>query len=454
MRVEDITCSEGPDGVEWSARVTFADQERTLRFGGPADLVDRADASPFLVACLLPAMAWQQDLHVDGPVSPRLLAHLGQVVRTYRAWDPSLRAPEVTVASAVAPTSTGSGIACFFSRGIDSTYSAAVDRIDPGPLDALVYCRTLEPNHTAATSDRELELARRSAAAIGLPLHAVWTDLRAFTDPMLGWSTMHGAGLAALALLVGQAYDHVVVPSAYDVATLPPTGSHPLLDPLFSSEAVRIHHDHLDRDRQRKVDWLVAHRPDLLPHLKVCYAQDGNENCGRCHKCLLTMSSLRAAGALHLATTFPPELDLHLVRDQRRPDTGVRTLWLGIHRQAAAAGDVELRDAIADMFRQTATPSLRQLLAGRNRLADRLLLGRAGHPPYDPEHSTTFERFDRRHSDLVLELVRHGGVLPHERQTEVVPPPSPLRASTVVGALAASVQHRRARRAGRADRQA
>lgn len=445
MRVGQIERNDVAGGVEWSAQVTFADQERTLRFGGPAELVGEADASPFLVAALLPAMAWQQELVVDGPVSPRLLGRLDRIVRMYRAMDPTLRAPEIEVASATPPASTGLGTACFFSRGVDSTYSAAVDRTDPAPLDALVYCRTLEPNHTAATSDRELELTRASAEAIGLPLHVVWTDLRAFTDPMLGWSTMHGAGLSALALLVGQAFDHVVLPSAYDVATLAPCGSHPSIDPLFGNESVSIHHDHLDRDRQRKVDWLAAHRPDLLAHLKVCYTQDGNRNCGRCHKCVLTMASLRAAGALHLAPTFPAELDLDLVRRQRRPDVGVRTLWLGIHRQADVAGDVDLRDAVADLFRQTARPPLRELLGGRSPLLDRVL-ARSGAAPYDPEHSTTFERLDRRHSDLTLALLRHGDVLPHERHTEVVPPPSPLRAASVVGSLAASIVHRRARR--------
>ena len=52
--------------------------------------------------------------------------------------------------------------------------------------------------------------------------------------------------------------------------------------------------DHLDRDRHGKVAWLAAERPDLPANAKVCYQHATSANCGRCHKCALTMASLRA----------------------------------------------------------------------------------------------------------------------------------------------------------------
>lgn len=450
MRVDSIERATVRDGIEWSARVTFADQERTLRFGGPAELVSNADATAFVAALLLPAMAWGQDLHVEGPVSSHVLAKVPTIARLLASMDPSLRVPEVTAAEAAdEPWPTGDGgIACMFSRGVDSTYSASVPRVDPGPLDALVYCRSLEPMHDAATSDAELEATQRAADALELPLHVIWTDLRALTDPMLGWSAMHGSGLAAMALLVRQRFDDVVLPSAYDLAGLVPCGSHPAIDPLWSSPSTRIHHDHLDRGRHEKVAFLAAERPDLLAHLKVCYQGSTQTNCGRCHKCALTMSSLRAEGVLHLASLFPPELDLEVVRSQRVAGPGSRSLWVPIARRAREVGDHELADALADLLRLSAVPTLRELLSSRSRVAEqafRTLRGPARFAPYDPERATTFERFDHVYTDATLPLLRHGEVGP------LGAPPRPgLRASTVVASIAASVQHRRgASRRGR-----
>ncbi|MEZ5183334.1 MAG: hypothetical protein R2702_15900 [Acidimicrobiales bacterium] len=446
MRVHSIERTTGRDGIEWSGRISFADQERTVRFGGPAELVSNADATPFLAAALLPAMAWGQDLHVDGPVSGAVVAKVPTIARLLASMDPALRVPEVSVAEeAEEPWPTGDGgVACMFSRGVDSTYSASVPRGVPAPRDARRNSRTRDPNHDEATAAAELEATRRAAEVVGLPLHAIWTDLRAFTDPMFGWSAMHGAGLAALALLVRQRFDHVVLPSAYDLESLAPAGSHPAIDPLWSSPSTRIHHDHLDRGRHAKVAWLAAERPDLLPHLKVCYQHSTQTNCGQCHKCGLTMSSLRAEGVLGLATLFPAELDLEVVRRQRVVGPGSRGLWVPIARRAREVGDDELADALEDMLRLSAVPTLRELLSSRSKVAEQAFRTLAGPPrfePYDPERATTFERFDRAYTDAQLGLIRHGEVRPLG-----TPPPTGLRASTLVASLAASVRHRRRRR--------
>jgi len=435
MRVGGIRSAEVDDGIEWSATVSFADQEHVVRFGGPTELVDEADASMFLAATLLPAMAWQHDLQVDGPVSPVLVSRIDRIARLYHAMDPSLRVPVIEVAEERLPASTGDAVGAFFSRGVDSTYSAGLPRTEPGPIDQLLYCRTLEPVHDAENRAQELACAEQVAERLGLPLRPIWTDLRTFTDPMLGWSTMHGAGLAAMALLVGQAFRAVVVPGAYDIATQPAGGSSPMLDPLFSSESVQVFHDHMDRNRQEKLRWLVEHRPDLLELIKVCYSDNRIDNCGRCHKCLLTMSGLRAEGALHLAPQFPAELDLEAVRAQRVASLGVRSLWVPIVDRAQARRDVDLADAVRDMLHACAVPPLRELA----------VLARTPGGRFDPERTGAFERIDRAGSDTALALVRHGEVIPRGAEPGSRRP----RASTWVASAAASIEHRR-RRAGRA----
>ncbi|MEZ5203547.1 MAG: hypothetical protein R2701_03935 [Acidimicrobiales bacterium] len=442
VRVSGIAKVEVDEGIEWRATVQVADESHELRFGAPAELASHADASMFVAACFRPAMAWGQDLEIDGPVSAHLLARLPILGRHYSTMDPGLRPPEVTAAEAVDdPEPTGHGTACLLSRGVDSTYSVAVDRVEPAPLDHLLYCRTLEPHHDPEVSDAELAATRRVADRVGLPLHVAWTNLRTFTDPMFGWSAMHGAGLSALGLLVRQRFDTLVIPSAYDLPGTTSTGSHPSLDPLWSTADFRIFHDLTDRGRHAKVAWLAEHRPELLAELKVCYSDNASANCGQCHKCLLTMSSLRAAGALHLAPLFPSELDLEALRRQRLPGLGRRGLWLPILFAAREVGDDDLAAAIEDVFRLTAVPTLRELVGGRSRSLDRLL-GRVAGParfaPYDPERATTFETFDRVATDRLLPMVRHGEVPPPGQ-----PPRPGLRPSTVVASIEASLRHRR-----------
>ena len=112
---------------------------------------------------------------------------------------------------------------------------------------------------------------------------------------------MHGAGLAAMALLVRQRFDDIVLPSAYDLAGLAPAGSHPAIDPLWSSPSTRIHHDHLDRGRHEKVAWLARERPDLLPHLKVCYQHSTQTNCGQYGTGLGSGADSAGCAVLHVA---------------------------------------------------------------------------------------------------------------------------------------------------------
>jgi hypothetical protein len=87
-----------------------------------------------------------------------------------------------------------------------------------------------------------------------------------------------------------------------------PHGSHPLLDPLFRTEEMELVHDGGEADRDEKVERIASHE-SVAKHLRVCWRNtDGAYNCGRCEKCLRTMLSLLAVGALDRCATFGSEL--------------------------------------------------------------------------------------------------------------------------------------------------
>jgi hypothetical protein len=86
------------------------------------------------------------------------------------------------------------------------------------------------------------------------------------------------------------------------------------LDGHWSTESVRFVHDGAEASRLNKVIWQIAQSPIALEHLRVCYKnEDGAYNCGKCEKCLRTMTNLYIAGVLEKSETLPHHIDPALV---------------------------------------------------------------------------------------------------------------------------------------------
>jgi hypothetical protein len=358
--VDRLASRDVRDGVERSARVRVAGQEHRLFIACPAGFAcQEDDASPFLAAALLPAMRTGEDLEVDGEVSPRLLRRIDRVQSLYQAWDHSLRRADVRVAGERAPAG-GERVASFFSRGADSMYTAAAERSDDGPPTTLLFGETLEPVHDDRVRAHEVSRAREAAERLGLPLITFRTNLREFSDGLVFWSDYHGAGLAFAALALSGGLRRIVVPATGWYGNVERFGSSPLLDPLFSTETLEVEHGSLERSRVDKLIWLAENRRDLLPYLKVCFAENRPDNCGRCDKCLRTMVALEAAGALGDATEFPDRIDLRELKTVRMAILSGRIDWAeaaAVLRPDGHQG--ELRRAIVRLLRQSARPSLR-----------------------------------------------------------------------------------------------
>jgi hypothetical protein len=325
-----------------------------VRFGGGAEVQEVefrapvvAPAADLLVPlALLPAMVTTDRLRLQDPVSPRLLEAVPaatEVLTTFDryAWGLGLR-PVVVEAEARVPepSASGRGVACFFSGGVDSTFTVRSCRKE---LTALVFVHGFD----VALADAPLRQAvssrlRAAADALGLPLVEVETDLRRLSDPLLPWGTYHGAALAAVAHLLAPLADTFVVPASDTYATLSAHGSHPLLDPLWSSEAVTIDHHGCEASRIDKVRSFGEEDagPDPLSWLRVCWRNPGGAyNCGRCAKCVSTMVALRLAGLLDRAPTFPPTLDLARVAALDLSSPGSVLLWSRYLADLEASGE-------------------------------------------------------------------------------------------------------------------
>jgi hypothetical protein len=239
----------------------------------------------------------------------------------------------------------------FFSRGVDSLYTALIDRDEP--LTALLFIDGLEPVHDAEVRRGEIALARGAAEQIGLPLITARTNMRELIDELvLDWEDHVGAGLSCVALSLAGGVRSAVLPSSDTYRTVEPAGTSPLLDPLFSTERVAIRHDSIARSRPAKLAWLAEHHPEVLRFLKVCFNERGTGNCGHCGKCLITMAGLHADGALHLAEQFPPEIDHDAIRAMNLRFRKSQVDWIDA-ADALVGRDEPLREAILETLERS-----------------------------------------------------------------------------------------------------
>ncbi|HZS33603.1 MAG TPA: hypothetical protein VFC42_09510 [Methylomirabilota bacterium] len=300
----------GP-AVRAGAALTTAAGAFPFRYEVEGDEV-ASGPEPFVAASLLLCMRAGEPLRVPGRVSPRLLSGLERIEEIFHVWDRRLRPVPVEADPAVAPPPPGKrGVACFFSGGVDSFYSVLKHA---GALSALVFCIGWDPARDAGGRwARALVAARAAAGELGLPLVTVETNLHPLRDRVVSWRLYHGAALASVALLLGARFRRVLIPASHSYADLYPLGSHPLVDPLWSTEATELVHDGCEATRAERAA-RVAASPVALRWLRVCAAGDGASlNCGRCEKCLRTMVALRAAGSLERCRTFGRPLDLDAV---------------------------------------------------------------------------------------------------------------------------------------------
>lgn len=267
-------------------------------------------ATPWLPPMLVAGMRKNWSIAFDSPVDSTALRGASAAQKVFLDWHPR-RFHEISVsAKPFDAMSDGRGVGCFFSGGVDSFYSAITqsDRITH-----LIFVHGFDISaRNEDLAGRALASARVAAAELGKPLIEVKTTLRsAFGDRLLlDWGyDFHGAALAHVALALSRHLRTVLIPSSNSRWDQVIWGSHPDLDPLWSSGSVTVEHDALDEDRLGKLRRLGTDET-AMKHLRVCWEnRDGRFNCGVCVKCIRTKIGLAAASAESVALPGPIDLD-------------------------------------------------------------------------------------------------------------------------------------------------
>ncbi|HMO34889.1 MAG TPA: hypothetical protein PKA06_02500 [Gemmatales bacterium] len=295
------------DGPDFSQQVYYRVNRKELAL----------DSTPFLAAALPLAMAKGWNLALETAVSPRLVATLPELQAIYCNWIPGFQRVHCEISLQKAEKRSPR-IGTFFSGGVDSYYTFLKHQPE---INSLIFITGFDiPLHKRELARRIADNMRSTAAAFGLPLVEVETNLREFCDRFISWRMYHGAALASVAHVLSPELGTVYLAATHTYADLFPCGSHPLLDPLWSSEAVEICHDGCEATRFQKVAKL-ADNDIALRNLRVCYRNKHTElNCGQCEKCLRTMISLYSLNKLQHCTTFHTPLNLSKVASLRLGD--------------------------------------------------------------------------------------------------------------------------------------
>jgi hypothetical protein len=325
-----VTSSKGWCELQAQIKSGAARKPFLLRYCFPEtmrEFLSVENGDPFLAALLLPAMKVGETLEIPAPVSERLLGSIPRIQSIYESWETTLRnvqvkAPVRQIQRWSTPKPSHRGL--FFSCGVDSYYSL-FKNLESHPrgeetITDLIVLRGFDLPFAGRDSTvfrTILSNARTVSRELRKNVLPVATNLRDFGVEFVRWDRLyHGAAMASIGLTLVNFFDRIYIASTFSHEQLHPWGSHPALDPLWSTERLSFSHDACGTRRTDKIRFIVQF-PIVMDTLRVCTLRPFSGdvyNCGICEKCLRTTVGLHIAGALRKCRTLPNSIDLRLLR--------------------------------------------------------------------------------------------------------------------------------------------
>jgi hypothetical protein len=398
VRIHDLRRERGEGGIRATARVEWEDVDRlsqVVAFEAAGELAGRLEPTSeafVLAAATAAARAGERRIQVEGAICPVFADGLRSGLVLLDAWYGGARAKleiEPTAGFQASRRNTGPA-AIFLSGGVDSLYVLRRNRLDlprahPRSLRVALHLRAFsfvegaEYEASRNIFDRARRSVTRIAEAEGLSLLFVESNLRRL-DPehSLFRYESQSAHLAAAAHLFPGLLSSATISPSFDVSEMVPWGTHPLLDPLYSSAGMSIRHD---GDAFRRLERVaeLARWDVALEWMQVCGRTPIDPallNCGECEKCLRTMCELLAAEALERACAFPiRSVSAESIR--RLPSTGpeIMTFWEELRGPLAGRPDLVLAiEGWIERLRRSAAWWADRGWKGRLRRIDRAVL--------------------------------------------------------------------------------
>jgi hypothetical protein len=283
-----------------------------LWFDVPGDCREQLSETgdPWLILMVPLALASGEDIALKFPVEPRLLENLQGMMRFWASWYPDLKPVRMEAPSRAESKHSADRRGLFFSGGADSTFTllrhdSVATGCGSGPVDDLIFVAGLDvpisdPVEVDAAGSHLASVAARHRKRL-LP---VTTNLKQLDTPYVpNWLLFYGCALGAIGHLLAGRFSEILISAGMTYGNRPPTGAHPVTDPLLSSRGLRFVHDGAAFTRIEKLRRIADAGPPL-DSLRVCWESRRHDNCSRCEKCLLTMVILDLAGFRGRAECF------------------------------------------------------------------------------------------------------------------------------------------------------
>ncbi len=328
MKIIDFNLTRDSEFATASARVIFEDcnrPEQRVYIKTPLSFAPGFDANPdaFLVGCLLPALhLGEKRIYIEQAICPFLKEGVGVAMNIFSHWTRFKLKERYTPIKIEAKTrehlvlldTPRTGMV--MSGGMDSLAALRLNRLNypkghPGYVKDSFFLHGFDIGGVKERGtkyhvfDRAMDAILKITRDAGTCLIPVYTNIRHLCDERELWlDSFFGAVLAAMAHTFSNRINLMFIGSSYDIPNLHPCGSHPLLDPEYSSYGLRLRHRDYEMSRLEKIrivsDWDAA-----FQNFRVCLANVPDRlNCGKCEKCVRTMTELTALGVLHKTRAF------------------------------------------------------------------------------------------------------------------------------------------------------
>ena len=351
MQITNLRTERHDDRVRVAAHVQWEEAKRPSRdifYETEAPFADRlrCDANAFVAAAVVPAMRYgEKRMMVAGAICPKLHEGVRTATALLRRWYGPPRSdiriePSEGFTAARPPAEPRA--ACFISGGVDSLGMIRANRLNY-PLDHplsfrdayFVYGIDMAVNDDTGARMKEFAWFRRTMQPIvedaQLDMIPVFTNFKQLEPDIGFWfAEFLGPGVASIGLAMGARSTDLSIGSSDYIGHLKKAGSHPLLDPNFSTAGLRVCYEQVGYRRLDKVR-LIADWPAARHNLRVCYdyedLEEGMMNCGRCPKCVYTQLELLVCGKLAEAPTFrnndmtPADVDVMRIASPFTADT-------------------------------------------------------------------------------------------------------------------------------------
>lgn len=317
MVIKDITTSSDETKITLSANIAFQGEEfRPMFFRVGKEYEDFliADASPFLAALFMPCMKKGEDIVIEGTIPEDLKLQLPKIMDVVTGWNVGFKKIHITSATTSEEIKNTTAVGNFFSGGVDSFYTYLKHQ---DSVTHLISIKSWEipPEITSVSAETEKDNTHEIAEKQNLKVITVESNYKEIIEPVLDWEWNLGGNMAAVALMLRNGLKAAYIPSGMRLDQLCPYGTHPDLDPLWSTNTIKIFHDGCEYSRLEKVLHSISKSSLALTHLRVCtHNLKSQENCNKCFKCIVTKMALLCADVLDKTPTFDRKLDLDLIR--------------------------------------------------------------------------------------------------------------------------------------------